>query len=524
MSTPSRPVSRYQRRILAWGAGAACVLYVVGAPLYLDRVEADLTERVSAELDAAGFDGVAVSFAGQTGSLECTAPLGDPRAALDVVYAVRGVRDVAELPDACRVRAADDAAIAAPGAAATTFPDDTAADASTTTTAVPEVDFASVLDVLAGSPQFSLLDQLVRDADLRALFDDGPVTLFAPTNAAFDELTADAVAQLRSDPDLLARVLRHHVVAGRLLTTDFEPGVLTTFAGDLIDVVAVGRSWRVGGASLVEPDLIAANGVVHAVDALLLPDDVDLTTPDRPAPTRLSFGAGGYRLEGVVRSELERTVLVTAAAGAVGADAVDDALVVDPDLGLPEATAETLAALLPVVADGLVSATIAFDGERVEITGTYADDDGRTSVEQAAAAVGAETTLTEPPAATPDDAADLEAGLNEFVAANPVLFEPSSSVLDETAAAVLDEVARRILGFTGVSVTVEGHTDSDGSAQANLILSEARAAAVRQGLVDRGVDPDAVVAEGFGSTRPVLVDGVEDKDASRRVEFRVVVA
>ena len=75
-----------------------------------------------------------------------------------------------------------------------------------------------------------------------------------------------------------------------------------------------------------------------------------------------------------------------------------------------------------------------------------------------------------------------------------------------------------------MAITVAGHTDSDGDADENLVLSQLRAAAVRQALVDRGVEAEAVTAEGFGSTRPVLVDGVEDKAASRRVEFQVAVS
>ena len=75
--------------------------------------------------------------------------------------------------------------------------------------------------------------------------------------------------------------------------------------------------------------------------------------------------------------------------------------------------------------------------------------------------------------------------------------------------------------FEGVTITVEGHTDSDGDAIANQILSQQRAEAVRAALAERGVGAATITAEGFGEDRPVLVNGVEDKDASRRVEFRI---
>lgn len=548
MPSSSRPVSRYQRRILAWGAGVACLLYVVGAPIYLDRVERDLTDRVTAELEAAGHAGVRVSFSGQTGSIRCAEPLGDPRGALEVAYDVRGVRSMDDLPDECRVRTGADALAdgtddaAGPTAsadggradgtpstrAAATEPDTSSETSSTTSTLAS--DFETVFAVIDGNPQFSLLRQLVEDADLvGALTGPGPVTLFAPTDTAFDALPADAVAQLRSDPNLLVRVLGHHLVEAELVVASMAAGALATVAGDQLDVTidpagAADALPRVGGATIVEPDVLARNGVVHAIDALLLPADVDLSAPERLAPMTATFGDGAYLLDGVVRSEVERNILLVAATAAVGEGAVTDELVVDPDLGLDEATAQDLATLLPVVATSLVSGTAGFDGERLVVTGTHRDEAGRAAVEQAAAAVEAVASLTEPPPATGDDAVALEDELNAFVAANPVLFEPNSSVLAESAIPVLDEIARRAQAVTGVTITVEGHTDSDGDDEENLVLSTLRAVAVEEALVERGLAPDAVDAEGFGSTRPVLVDGVEDKAASRRVEFRVVVA
>jgi OOP family OmpA-OmpF porin len=225
-----------------------------------------------------------------------------------------------------------------------------------------------------------------------------------------------------------------------------------------------------------------------------------------------------------VQSEVERSVLVDAATTAVGSGSVDDQLTVDPDTGLDADTTADLATLIDAMGAQLVSGIAAFDGVDLAVTGVFATNAQRNAVVAEAQRVGATVELERRPDATDDDAEDLEAEVNAFAAANPILFEPASAVLTDSGTDVVDAIARRLQQFDGVDVTVEGHTDSDGDAAANLTLSQQRADAVRDALVERGIAPASITAEGFGSERPVLVDGVEDKDASRRVEFRVVVS
>jgi outer membrane protein OmpA-like peptidoglycan-associated protein/uncharacterized surface protein with fasciclin (FAS1) repeats len=522
MTTPSRSASRYQRRILAWGGGVAALLFVVGAPVYLDRVETDLAGRVTDELTAAGYEAFTVSFSGQTGSISCSRPLGDPSGAVEIANAVRGVRSIDDLPDACRVLTGEE-----PGSleTTTTAPSSGFLPSTSTTTTTPPVDFGTVVAVLSGNPRFSLLSQLVVDAGLvETLSGEGPFTLFAPTDEAFDAVPADLLAQLRSDDDLLARVLAHHVVAVRLLVDDLGAGALSTLADDELTITMNAGDPMIDGASITEPDDLALNGVVHAIDTLLLPGDVDLSATEEPASASATYADGVFVLRGVVRSEVERGVLVDAAVAALGEVFVTDELVTDAVVGLDPTTAGSLASLIAVLPDALVTGVVGFDGTSLFATGTYADEAGREAMSTAAAAVDADLELSERPAATDDDAETLEAELNAFVSANPIRFAPSSAVLDAAAVPILDEIARRALEFGGVAITVEGHTDSDGIERENLVLSRLRALAVRDALIERGLDPGSVAAQGFGSSEPVLVDGVEDKDASRRVEFRVVAA
>ena len=99
-------------------------------------------------------------------------------------------------------------------------------------------------------------------------------------------------------------------------------------------------------------------------------------------------------------------------------------------------------------------------------------------------------------------------------------FEVGSAVITANGQAELQKAIDFFAANAGVSAVIEGHTDTDGADDLNLALSQSRADAVRQFLIDNDIEADRLTAVGFGETRPVLVDGVEDKAASRRIEFQ----
>lgn len=526
VSPSAQPASRYRRRILGLGALATGALYVIGAPIFNDRIETDLERRVPVELAEAGFAGLTASFSGQDGTITCGAPLDDPEAARAAAYDVRGVRAI-ELDRSCRVLTAtssddgSDAADDASDAAEVTAAPVTAGtvpviDPSDTN---PDADLVTVSDVVAANPDLAFLSVLLADTDIGRSAD--PVTLFAPNNAAFDAVPADVLSRLQNDPDVLAQVLDHHVVEGTYTSTDLADGELT--AGDDVPLtIEVGDAITVNGATLIGSQIIASNGVVHVIDQVLLTADV-LASPEADlAPAAVTYDGAGMVLTGVVTSEVERLALVSAAVDAVGAGAVTDELTVDPETGVEAGTVAQLGELVRAMPANLLSGESGFNGTDLYANGVVRSPAARQAFIAAAAAVGVEADVADPPDASDDDADDLEQQLNAFVAENPILFEPSSAVLTDSALPVIDRVAADALRFGGISITVEGHTDSDGQAIENLQLSQNRAEAVRAALVERGLSPDAVEAVGFGSERPILVGGVEDKAASRRVEFRVV--
>ncbi len=537
---PPRSASQYRRRILIVGAVLGLALYVIGAPIFNDRIENDLERRVPAELAEAGFVGVQASFSGQDGTLRCEQPLSDPEDALTAAYDIWGVRAI-DLDRSCRVNRAptvattttvpaDDGEDSALGASDVIDVDAASAGATTTvstiaTTTVPAADFDTVDEIVATSPELSLLAVLSAEAgfvDVLSATDNSGLTLFAPTDAAFDALPADAIALLRDDPALLRRVLEHHAVLGSVGSSALVAGTLPSLdRGTLVVTVGAGTI-SVDGATVTGPDIVATNGIVHVIDRVLVPADVDLSPPEPGAQVAAIYADGVVTLDGAVASEVERAALLSAAESGVGADSVVDRLTVDPDLGLDAATTASLSQLVAFVPVHLLTGVSGFDGDLLFVRGTYATDADRDSMVAVADGVGAATDLAPRPAATATDAAALEAALNEFVTENPILFQPTSAALSPSAGVVLEGVAERVRQLAGLSITIEGHTDSDGDANTNLALSQRRADAVRDALIVRGLDGSTLIAEGFGSRRPVLVDGVEDKAASRRVEFRVV--
>ena len=144
-------------------------------------------------------------------------------------------------------------------------------------------DFDSILEVVTSGPQFSILavvDRRVRVAELLTV--DGPFTLFAPSDDAFDAMPPDTLAELRRDPDSLAALLRHHVAAGAHPSSELEPGALEMLDETTLPVTVDDGDITIGGAHVTTPDLLAANGVVHAIDEVLLPHTPRAGRP-RPA-------------------------------------------------------------------------------------------------------------------------------------------------------------------------------------------------------------------------------------------------
>jgi uncharacterized surface protein with fasciclin (FAS1) repeats len=131
----------------------------------------------------------------------------------------------------------------------------------------------NVVDVLVADPRFSTLVAAVTAASLElALVEPGPVTVFAPTDAAFDALAEGTVAALLGDIPALTQILFYHVVSGKLYAGDVVAETsLTTLEGSEAPIALDEEGARISGSLIIETNIIGSNGVIHVIDAVMLP-------------------------------------------------------------------------------------------------------------------------------------------------------------------------------------------------------------------------------------------------------------
>lgn len=132
------------------------------------------------------------------------------------------------------------------------------------------------ISALAGETEaLSTLAAAIEAAGLvETLAGDGPFTVFAPTNAAFDALPEGTLESLLlpENRDLLVQILTYHVVPGKVMSGDLEDGMQAeTVEGSSVTINVNGYGVSVDGASVVEADIEASNGVIHVIDSVIIP-------------------------------------------------------------------------------------------------------------------------------------------------------------------------------------------------------------------------------------------------------------
>ena len=129
----------------------------------------------------------------------------------------------------------------------------------------------NVVAAAAAVANLSTLVTAITVADLAATLEgQGPFTVFAPTNAAFDALPPGTLDALLEDPDALADILLYHVVPGRAFAGDLDGSALTTAQGATV-TVDVTNGVQINEARVTTANVLVTNGVIHIIDAVLIP-------------------------------------------------------------------------------------------------------------------------------------------------------------------------------------------------------------------------------------------------------------
>jgi uncharacterized surface protein with fasciclin (FAS1) repeats/predicted lipoprotein with Yx(FWY)xxD motif len=136
--------------------------------------------------------------------------------------------------------------------------------------------YSTIVDVVVKSSDHEILEAAVVAADLAGtLSGEGPFTVFAPTDAAFDALPEGALDALLDDPaGELTNILLYHVISRKAMSTDlFDGQIFTTLFEQDTEVSITDSGVMINNAKVTVADIEAGNGVVHVIDAILLPEE-----------------------------------------------------------------------------------------------------------------------------------------------------------------------------------------------------------------------------------------------------------
>ena len=128
-----------------------------------------------------------------------------------------------------------------------------------------------IVDTAVAAGKFKTLAAALKTADLvPTLKGKGPFTVFAPTDDAFAKIPKADLDALLKDKAKLKALLTYHVVSGKVMAKDLKAGNVTTVQGSAVTISTAGGA-MVNNAKVVSADVAADNGVIHAIDTVLMP-------------------------------------------------------------------------------------------------------------------------------------------------------------------------------------------------------------------------------------------------------------
>ncbi|MBN3957972.1 fasciclin domain-containing protein [Nostoc sp. NMS8] len=136
----------------------------------------------------------------------------------------------------------------------------------------------NLLALAESNASFTTLTKALKAAGLTgALQGKDNLTIFAPTDAAFAKLPPDALQELLKpdNKEVLIKILTYHVVSGKVLSTDLKSGEVKSLEGGTINIkVDPATGVTVNDAKVTQADITGTNGVIHAIDQVILPPDL----------------------------------------------------------------------------------------------------------------------------------------------------------------------------------------------------------------------------------------------------------
>ena len=193
----------------------------------------------------------------------------------------------------------------------------------------------------------------------------GPFTIFAPTDDAFAQLSPETLDALSKDPQKLAALLKYHVVQGAVKAADVAKlSQAKTLEGDSVAITVKDDKTQVNDATVTNPDLATANGVIHTIDRVLVPPalrkEVIVLAPATPKP-----GATPATGKGTAIAQVQGT----AAANATAKPAAGGQATAVPTRVPPQSATATAAASKGITSTQSISGTTGTGSTGLPTTG-----------------------------------------------------------------------------------------------------------------------------------------------------------
>ncbi len=221
---------------------------------------------------------------------------------------------------------------------------------------------------------------------------------------------------------------------------------------------------------------------------------------------------------GTVPDEATRNAILAKVREVYGAERVVDQLGVGPVVAPPNWSGYVQKLVSPQLKQ-VSRGQLNINGNNIELKGEVANESQR---QQLAADMATSLNPTYAVRNALRVAAQEQTVIDATLANRIIEFEPGSSVLRPAGRNILDEMAATLLKLGNRPVEVIGHTDSQGARDTNVVLSLARADAVRSYLANKGIAPSLISTSGSGPDRPVASnDTAEGRARNRRIEFRL---